>query len=476
MRSSVTHNREVRDASRALVYAFAAVYAAICLLTLPAGPFTAPDSTAYLEMQPIVPLGYPAFLRLFGTSAAIVVQPLLFAIALAWLGIEVLSVSNRGVVALGVMLGVVATPELRGYHVSILTESLFASGLVAFLAAAIACVRQPTWKRAVVAALIAGLSVTIRRAAYAFLPVLVFMVLLQRRRIAGRLPLMFTAAALPMLGVLAAESTAARLVHGEDATSLTGRHLFAKAALIDVPERPMTSSDRHAAMLHAALQSEFAPIRQFLSRTPNELKNALLVYYETCLQGPCVESLRASLGSISEGDKNTALARAAIARITASPLGFLRLTAAHYVSLWTAYKLRHPSTASAMTTFLAANRPLPFERETFKVTPEQAISFESSEVVRIVQPLVLAVGVLTGAVAMCGLAGAVHGRLSLPGSAAALAALTAHGCLMFSALAAAGLSRFMVSAFPAVVTALGLGLWWAGQAAQSRGGRMPRYH
>ena len=44
-------------------------------------------------------------------------QPLLFAIALAWLGIEVLSVSNRGVVALGVMLGVVATPELRGYHV-----------------------------------------------------------------------------------------------------------------------------------------------------------------------------------------------------------------------------------------------------------------------------------------------------------------------------------------------------------------------
>jgi hypothetical protein len=47
---------------------------------------------------------------------------------------------------------------------------------------------------------------------------------------------------------------------------------------------------------------------------------------------------------------------------------------------------------------------------------------------------------------------------------------------MFSALAAAGLSRFMVSAFPAVVTALVLGLWWAGQAALSREGRLPRYH
>jgi hypothetical protein len=98
---------------------------------------------------------------------------------------------------------------------------------------------------------------------------------------------------------------------------------------------------------------------------------------------------------MSDAEKNTALARAAMARIAASPLGFLRLTAAHYRSLWTAYKLRHPQTASAMASFLAASRPLPFERETFKVTPGQTISFASSNVVRIVQPLVLAAGVFT---------------------------------------------------------------------------------
>ena len=177
MKSSVTHNREVRDVSRALVYMFAGAYAAICLATMPPGPFTAPDSTAYLEMQPIVPLGIRRFCVCSVQSTAMLLQPLLFAGALAWLGIEVLKVSKHAIVALGVMLAVAATPELRGYHVSILTESLFASGLVAFLAATTAFVREPTWKRACTAALIAGLVATIRRAAYAFLPVLVLMVL-----------------------------------------------------------------------------------------------------------------------------------------------------------------------------------------------------------------------------------------------------------------------------------------------------------
>ena len=200
------------------------------------------------------------------------------------------------------------------------------------------------------------------------------------------------------------------------------------------------------------------------------------MYYETCLQGPCVESLRASLGEMTDAEKNAALSDVATARIVAAPSGFLGLTAEHYRSLWTAYKLRHPQTASAMMSFLAANRPLPFEREAFKVTPDQTISFEASSLVRFLQPLVVLVGLFTGGVAFYGIVGVITGRLSILGSTAVLAALTAHGSLMFSALAAAGLSRFMVSAFPAVVTALVLGLFWVGQAAWRRVYRMPRYH
>jgi hypothetical protein len=459
-----------------VVWAFAAGYAAICLATLPTGPFTAPDSIAYVEMQPIVPLGYPAFLRVFGASAAVKLQPLIFAAALGWLGVEVLRVGRQVILALVVMLGVAMTPQLREYHSSVLTESLFASGLVSFLAAITTFTREPGRAPALTAAVIAGLTATVRRAAYAFLPVLVLMVLLQRRQLARGTWGTLAAAVLPMVAVLGIEAVATRAVHGNAATSLTGRHLFAKAALIDDGRVDAVADDPTVARLQQALQVDYAPVRSLIARAPRELKPSLVVYYETCLQGPCVDTLRASLGAMSEARKNGALARAATARIAAAPVEFAALTATHYESLWTVYKLRHPRTAPALAAFLNAHRPLPFERESFKVTPDQAIAFESSPLVRIVQPLVLMAGFFTGGLALCGFIAAVRARLSALVAAAALSALTAHGCLLLSAIAAAGISRFMLSVFPAVVTALALGVWWAGQAALTRLVRVPRYH
>jgi hypothetical protein len=56
----------------AIVFALCVAYVAYCLGTNPAGPFTTPDSIHYFNASPIVPLGYPFFLKIVGARGAIV--------------------------------------------------------------------------------------------------------------------------------------------------------------------------------------------------------------------------------------------------------------------------------------------------------------------------------------------------------------------------------------------------------------------
>jgi hypothetical protein len=443
--------------SRGVVITVAILYAAICWVLTPPGPFTAPDSVAYLEMQPIVPLGYPLLLRAFGADAATRWQPLIFAAALAVLGIETLALTASLPVALIVQLGIIATPGLRDFHASILTESLFMSGLVAFLAAMTAFVRAPSDERAAVAGIIAGLTACVRRTAYAFVPVLVLMVWIERRRLRS-MRRTLTAAIVPAVAVLALEGMVARAIHGDARSSLMGRHLFAKAALLpgEASGHPLDDSRRR---LHEALQVTYAPIRALIAEARGNIRPSLTLFYETCLQGPCVAELRTALGSMTEKAKDDVFAEAALVRIRETPVEFVRLWAAHYRSLWTANKLQHPGTATALTAFLAARRPVPFEREAFKVGPGEAIEFRPSPLVSLLQPVVILIGVFTAAVAVIGLVAAAYRRAGTVLSVAALAAATAHGCLMFSALAAAGISRFLMGVLPAVVMAACLAAW-----------------
>ncbi|MDO8681522.1 MAG: hypothetical protein Q7R30_23640 [Acidobacteriota bacterium] len=43
--------------------------------------------------------------------------------------------------------------------------------------------------------------------------------------------------------------------------------------------------------------------------------------------------------------------------------------------MWTVDRLRHPDTAAPLTQFIASNRPLPFEKEAFRVDPDVTIAF-----------------------------------------------------------------------------------------------------
>ena len=444
----------------AIVFTLCAAYVAYCLGTNPAGPITTPDSLRYLNASPIYPLGYPFFLKIVGARGAIVAQPILFGAALAFLGREIARLTRSTWLAVAVVAGSMALPQIREFHASILSESLFLSLLVVFLAFSVRFAYHPTWHLMVLVATAAGLNATVRRTGFALVPVMVLMVILQRQKLRGSQPSLFFVAALaPFLVIVGAEQAAAPVVHAGESSSLMGRHMFAKAALIDAPPAP-PSRDPVRAALDQHLQEDYAPIRAFLASAPSDLRAVLAIYYETCLQGGCVDRSRALMPDLNEAQQTEILGVAAMARIGRAPLAFARLTAMNYLSLWTVDRLRHPDRAAALTAFIASHRPMPFEKLAFSLEPQGTLEFQGSPRVRYMQWAVGLAGIWTAAIAVIGIIAAfVRPKLPPLVAIAAVSALAAHSCLLLTAILASGFSRFTQGIWPAIVMASVFGVW-----------------
>lgn len=455
----------------AVVLSLCVAYVAYCLTTNPAGPITTPDSTRYLETWPNYPLGYPLFLEIFGARGAIVAQPVIFGAALAFLGREVVRLTKHTSLAAAVIVGCAALPQIREFHASILTESLFLSLGIVILGMTLRFVYYPTWHLLVAVAVTAGMSATVRRTGFVFLPLMLLMVLLERHRLKrSHLALFLAAGVAPFFVVYGIEQAAAPIVHQGQASSLTGRHMFAKAALIDAPtfaETPAAgpvAEDRLRTELHRHLENDYAPIRDFLKTAPPDLRAVLTIYYETCLQGGCVDRSRALMSDAPEGEQTRVLGSVALDRIARAPLAFLDLVARNYFSLWTVDRLHHPDRAARLNAFIASHRPMPFEQMAFSLGPDQTLEFAPQPRVRYMQWAVTALAVWTALLAALGcVALFMPARFPPLIRFAMLSALAAHGGLLLTALLAAGFSRFTVGLWPAIVTATLAGLWgyWA---------------
>ena len=454
----------------AIVLALCAAYVAYCLGTNPAGPITTPDSLRYLDASAIYPLGYPLFLKVVGARGAILVQPILFTAALAFLGREIVTLTRSTWLAAAVVAGSMVLPQIREFHASILSESLFLSLLIAFLGFAVRFAYHPTWHLMVLLATTAGLNGTIRRTGFAMLPVMLAMVLMQRHRLRGSQPaLFFVAAVAPFFVIFGAEQAVAAVVHAGNTSSLMGRHMFAKAALIDAPPATAAASpgkpggaaaDPLRTALDQHLQSDYAPIRALLAAAPADLRGVLSIYYETCLQGGCVDRSRALMPGVDESEQTQRLGAAGNARILRAPGAFARLLAMNYLSLWTVDRLRHPDRASRLNAFIASHRPMPFERLAFALEPDHTLEFQPSPRVRYVQIMINVIAIWTAGIAVLGLIAALASpRLPPMFAVAATAALAAHGGLLFTAALAAGFSRFTLGLWPAIVMASAFGLW-----------------
>lgn len=393
-------------------------------------------------------------------------QPLLYAGALALLGREI--IRNTGRLWLGVTIvgACMIVPQLNAFHGTILSESLFLSALVVVLALCVWFAHHPSWHLMVPIATVVGIAATLRRTGVALLPVLVIMALLQARRLKGSQPALFVVAALaPFFFVLAIEQAVAPFAHGGASSSVIGRHLFAKAALLDAPAAA-PSADLLRATLDDHLETRYAQVRELLARAPAEVRGVLTPYYETCLQGPCADQSRALMATWPEAQQTAAMGDAGWARMVSSPLAYARLTALHLRSLWTVDRRRHPDTVAALAAFLAANRPLPFEREALQLEPGQVMDLPVSTRVRYLQPVLSSIGFFTAALALLGVMAALA-RVAMPPilATACTAALAGHASLLFTAMLAVGFSRFTLGVWPAIVVASAAGLWWLGAAA-----------
>jgi len=438
----------------AIVFALCAAYVAYCLGSNPAGPITLPDSIRYLEAWPNYPLGYPIFLKIVGARGAIVAQPIVFGAALALLGREIVRHTKSIALAVIVLLGSMALPQIREFHASILSESLFLSLLIVFLAFSVRFAYHPTWHLMVLIASAAGLSATIRRTAFALVPVMLFMMLFQRHKLRGSQPgLFFVAALAPFFVFVGAEQAAAPLVHAGKTSSLMGRHMFAKAALIDAPAAA-ASRDAIRTALDRQLEIDYAPIRQLLASASPDVRAVLTMYYETCLQGDCVDRSRELMPGVDESEQTRSLGAAANARILRAPFAFARLTFMNYQSLWTIDRLRHPDRAPELTAFIAAHRPLPFERQALRLEPGDTLAFTGVERVRYMQWGFAAIAIWTLAMAMAGIVVALW-TPPLPPlvTIGAVAALVTHGGLLLTAILASGFARFTLGLWPAIVMA-----------------------
>jgi hypothetical protein len=438
-----------------LVFVLCGAYAGYCLASNPAGPLTTPDSLRYLEVSPIYPLGYPFFLLLTGTHGAIIVQPLLFSTALAFLGRELVRTTQSPWLAVTVIAGTIVVPQIREYHASILSESLFLSLLVVFLALVVRFMHQPAWQPMVFVAISAGLAATVRRTAFAFVPVMLAMVLLQRRHLAGSQTALFMVAALaPFAAITAIEQVMIPVVHGPAASSLLSRHLFAKAALIEAPPAP-PSGDSARRAVDDHLEHAFAPIRSTLASAPERARAVLTTYYETCLQAACADAARGATGEGAEASQTALMGAAGLARIRRAPWQFLQLAWMHYRSLWTINRVRQPDIARDLNAFLATHRPLPYEELALSPGPDRTLEFSASQHARYAQHAFSAAAVVIGGLSLLACAAAVAApRLPPVLGIASVSALTAQSALMMTALLAAGFARFLLGIWPAVVVAL----------------------
>jgi len=433
-------------------------------------PLYDPDSTSYLDNSSFRSLGYPMILRLFGMPLTVLAQPVVYAAAVLVLCFEMLRRPGMGFWSVVTAAALLGNPELNKYHAYIMTESLFFSLTVLWLAAALRYLRKPSAGAAVALSLLAGLAAIIRPTAYMMPALLVLLVLLTHARLKrGELLRMLALAVLPMLLLVGVERGVWRSVHGPDAVTLAGRHFFAKGGLIDSPSDDALQfpDDPVRQRLQEALRNDFAPVRQLLREVPEaNILDVLQGNYEICMEYACSEVFRKDLPQVEDRQMNKLLIEMGLRRIASSPMGYLRLTLRNYLYMWELYSQSHPDLLPGFEAYIATKRPLPFEEQVQSlVTPAQP-----SRIAIVVRPGVMALGWLTGLLSLAGLVLCLTGRVrsELLGGAIASGVLC-HVGIWFTAMLGIGCPRYTVSFWPAMVFSGICFSAWGWQRLRGRG-------
>jgi hypothetical protein len=452
---------------RVLFWGLIMAYAIVQFISLPDVPILEVDSGSYIKFLPSRTAGYPLFLRWVSVDRAPWVQVGLYTAALTWLGMETCQFTHSYLWAAGMVFLVMGNRELNHYHAEIMTESLFATVLILFLGLVVRFIGRPDWRPVVMASIVAGLAAAIRPSGYALLPVLVLMVLMVRELSPTSLWKLVAAAVIPMVLVVGVERGYTRYYQGGKATSLAGRHFFAKAGIIDGPSQAAAEADPKRKRLFVVLEEDFAPVRNLLREAPDAgIRIAMIPDYETCLEYACTEELRNSLRrdyNLTNAAIDSMFLKVGMERIANAPFEYLKLSWSHYRSMWSHFVLYNPAYFQSYREFIARHRPLPFEAGVPDLIPNpnpRKITYFRPPRTRLV-----IIGAWVAGMALAGLAFAWRGRVPSPAAGSAgLVGLTVHGLLVFTALVGVGIPRYVTVLWPAMMVAVVLACRWAFEA------------
>jgi hypothetical protein len=350
--------------SRTSVLWLAILFLGILVATTAQTPIKDGDTGSYLAMSSFRSLGYPVFLKamsalglsLSGISWA---QSLIYVFSTATL-VRVLVLRLGFVAGFGVSIGLLLNPHLARYQYTILSEGLWMSVLLLWVATLVTLfiARTNFFRYALILGALTGLAYAIRPASLAMAPVLLLAPLLMLPKTPFRKALGALMAAITAFVMIAGlERSAHHFVHGEVPQDQFTNLLFARGLML---EDQRTASETVYPKLTQALARDYGPIYGFL-RSENDIRvrQFLNVRYEAIahfgFRPPEFQTVIDETGDSA----STVLRRFGEDRILANKGAFLLRGLEHFIGMWTIFRVSTPSGAAALQRFLDKNAPLP---------------------------------------------------------------------------------------------------------------------
>jgi hypothetical protein len=442
-----------------------AIFLAVYSLYWPADvPLIGPDSPSYVDFHAIRTGGYPFFLsvlKLFfaDQSHYVIAQYTLYALSVLLFAWQLLKTERNLLFCLIVEVGLLANWEVNRYHFSLITETLFLSISVWFLAATLAQLRTGSLVSLAAASAAAGAAVAVRVTGFTFLAVLP-VVLFAAPSLSPWVKRL-AVAILPFVVVLGAESFYHRAHHPGPRETVLPILLLGKAGMVSIahPEKVIDAAAPVAKPLQEALEYQLAPMRKLLAGMPDLATRCRLEdWYENFVVYDFAPNERAAVIEAAQGRRG--LIPVALARLRMGIPDYLRLTGDHLFCLWIVWTTDNNEKA-ALADYLAAHAPIPFAD---RVLPP----FEKSRAPpfpRLVRTIMLTTAALLALAALLTIIGLFLRPLALPLKLSGICGIAVHGGLILSALSSAGIPRYTIGLWPPMVVGiLFFGAWVARQS------------
>jgi len=460
-----------RDAARtAAVVAPVAIFLIVYSIYWPPDvPLIGPDAESYLNFSPMRSGGYPFFLaivkRIFSdTSHYVIAQYVLYALSVLLFAWRLLRAERSLFFCVIVEVALLANWEVNRYHFSIITETLFLSIAVSFLAAALEHLRTGSARSLAAAAAAAGASLTVRLTGVAFIAALpILLAAAPKGRSLWRRSIV---AVLPVVILLGAESLYYKAYHPGPRETLLATQLIGKAAMINIahPDDLIDAAPPSQKPVQEALEHQFAPVRALVADAPSLAGRCRLeVWYEIFAE------LEFERAADPVGGRD-ALTNVALARLRAGVPDYLRLTADHWYCMWTVWATDNGEKA-ALAAYLEAHKPLPFA-ETVMPYFEKARVPPFSRMVRAGMLAAAAILALAGFLLIAGLC--LRRPLSLELTLGGICGIIVHVGMIVSALGSVGIPRYTIGLWPPLVVGVLFVGAWAVQRVRGSAGRGAR--